>query len=108
MRFTMRSLTMAAAFMNCSQPGKFKRVLGLLGIVLAFLLAGCAASDEILYSSDCPASPVADQLRKSGLLRTQPVPDMPRLLETIFEPGAVEVLEAHASIQPLPEGFFDP
>jgi hypothetical protein len=52
MRFTMRSLTMAAAFMNCSQPGRFKRVLGLLGIVLAFLLAGCAASDEILYSGE--------------------------------------------------------
>ncbi|MFY0583852.1 hypothetical protein ACN28S_64675 [Cystobacter fuscus] len=51
---------------------------------------------------------VADQLRKSGLLRTQPVPDMPRLLETIFEPGAVDALRKHAFIDTLPEGFFDP
>jgi hypothetical protein len=52
--------------------------------------------------------PVADQLRKAGLLRTQPVPDMPRLMETIFEPGAFEVLRKRAFIQPLPEGLFNP
>ncbi|MBN1203911.1 MAG: hypothetical protein JXB05_03170 [Myxococcaceae bacterium] len=51
---------------------------------------------------------IADQLRKKGVLRTQPVPDMPAMLETIFEPGAVEALENHAEIQPLPEGFFAP
>lgn len=51
---------------------------------------------------------IADQLRKRGLLRTQPVPDMPRFLETIFEPGAVEALEDHAVIRWLPEGFFEP
>lgn len=51
---------------------------------------------------------IADQLRKRGVLRTQPVPDMPTMLESIFEPGAIEALEKHAVIQELPEGFFEP
>lgn len=51
---------------------------------------------------------IAEQLRKRGVLRTQPVPDMPTMLETIFEPGAVEALQKHAVIQELPEGFFEP
>ncbi len=51
---------------------------------------------------------IADQLRKRGVLRTQRVPDMPDLLEIVFEPGAVEILENHAVIQPLPEGFLEP
>ncbi|PTL84425.1 hypothetical protein [Vitiosangium sp. GDMCC 1.1324] len=51
---------------------------------------------------------IAVQLRERGVLKTQPVPDMPQMLETIFEPGAVEVLKDHAAIRPLPEGFFEP
>jgi hypothetical protein len=51
---------------------------------------------------------LAAQLRKRGVLRTQLVPDMPQLLETIFEPGAVEALREHAVIAWLPEGFFEP
>jgi hypothetical protein len=51
---------------------------------------------------------IADQLRQRGVLKTQRVPDMPDMLETIFEPGAIEVLDKHAEIQPLPEGFFEP
>jgi hypothetical protein len=51
---------------------------------------------------------VSDQLRQRGMLRTQRVPDMPQMLETIFEPGAFEALNKHAEIQPLPESFFDP
>lgn len=51
---------------------------------------------------------IAAQLRKRGVLRTQRVPDMPDMLETIFEQGAVEDLRKHAVIEPLPEGFFEP
>lgn len=51
---------------------------------------------------------IADQLRQRGVLRTQRVPDMPDMLETIFEPGAVETLTDYAVIRPMPKGFFEP
>lgn len=51
---------------------------------------------------------LANQLRKQGVLRTQAVPDMPDLLETIFEPGAIEALRKQALLKDLPEGFLTP
>lgn len=51
---------------------------------------------------------VANRLRKSGLLKTQAVPDIPGFLETIFEPGAAESLRKYGFIEKLPEGFFGP
>lgn len=44
-------------------------------------------------------------LRSNKLVRTQPVPDMPDLLETIFETGAASMLNRTAVIEALPEAF---
>jgi hypothetical protein len=44
---------------------------------------------------------IAVQLRQRGMLRTQHVPDMPEMLETIFEPGAIETLRDYSVVRPL-------
>ena len=47
-----------------------------------------------------------ENLRKQKLVRTQRVPDMPGRLETVFEPGAADVIRRQAVVVSLPDGTF--
>ena len=92
-------------------PGKGRRLFTATDIHAARLVAQRTVGREggrVGASVIALPREIAIQLRQRGVLRTQRVPDMPELLETIFEPGAIETVRDYSVIRPLPEGFFEP